>query len=190
MTSVVSAEVSEAISPARSTASPPPLGADNVAHLRRRPARVPRPVPVRRPGTTTRPRRSSCPTTVEEIQEIVRDRQRAQGPAVDARHRAQQRLRRAGAARERLGDRQPAQHEPRARDQRGARLRRRRAGRALVRPLRGDQGGRAQADALDRRPRLGQRRSATRSTTASPTCPTASTWRRSAGWRSCSRTAR
>ena len=29
--------------------------------------------------------------------------------------------------------------------------------------------------ALDRRPRLGQRRSATRSTTASPTCPTAST---------------
>ena len=47
-------------------------------------------------------------------------RQRAQGAALDARQRAQQRLRRAGAARARLGDREPAQHEPRARDQRGA----------------------------------------------------------------------
>src|SRR5512133_2182987 len=59
------------------------------------------------------------PTTVQEIQEILRVA-RTQGAAVDARHRAQQRLRRARAAGARLGDREPAQHEPRPRDQRGA----------------------------------------------------------------------
>ena len=48
------------------------------------------------------------------------------------------------------------QHEPRARARRRARLRGRRAGRALVRPLRGDRGGRARPDALDRGPRLGR----------------------------------
>ena len=85
------------------------------------------------------------------------DRQRAQGAAVDARAGPQQRLRRPRAARARVGDRQPARHEPRARDQRGVRLRGRRARRALVRSLRRDPGGRPQAVALDRRPRLGQR---------------------------------
>ncbi len=86
------------------------------------------------------------------------DRQRAQGSAVDARDRPEQRLRRPRASREGLRDRQPPPDEPRARDRRRVRVRSRRAGRALVRPLRGDPGGRAPADALDRGPRLGERR--------------------------------
>ena len=126
------------------------------AHLRRRPARVPRPVPARHLGRLHRLGGRHADHGGGDPGGAAR-RQRAQGAAVDARHRAQQRLRRARAARARLGDREPAQHEPRPRDQRGARLRGRRAGRALVRPLRGDQGRRPPADALDRRPRLGRR---------------------------------
>ena len=159
------------------------------AHLRRRPARVPRPVRSTRPGTTYTASAVVMPTTVEEIQEVLRVANEHKVPLWTHGTGPQQRLRRARAARARLGDREPAQHEPRARDQRGVRLRRRRARRALVRPLRGDPGRRPPADALDRRPRLGQRRSATRSTTASPTCPTAWTWACSAAWRSCSPTA-
>ena len=98
------------------------------------------------------------PDTVEEIQEIVRLANLHKVSALDARHRPQQRLRRSGTTRSRLGDPQPAPDEPRAGAQRGARLRRRRAGRALVRPLRGDPVRRSQADALRARPRLGQRR--------------------------------
>ena len=86
------------------------------------------------------------------------DRQRAPDPAVDARPGPQQRLRRPRAAGEGLGHRQPAAHEPRARDRRGVRIRGRRARRALVRPLRGHPGRRPPAHALDRRSRLGQRR--------------------------------
>ncbi len=84
-------------------------------------------------------------------------RQRAQGAAVGARARAQQRLRRRRAESEGLGDREPAEDEPRARDRRGARVRRRRAGRPLVRPLRGIARRRAQAVAVVRGPWLGQR---------------------------------
>ncbi len=84
-------------------------------------------------------------------------RERAQGPAVDALAGAQQRLRRSRAAGRGLGDRVAARDEPGARDQRGARVRGGGAGGALVRSLRRDQGGRAQADAVDRGRRLGQR---------------------------------
>ena len=97
------------------------------------------------------------PTTVEEIQAIVAIANATKRPAVDARPGPQQRLRRARPARERVDHRVAAEHEQGARDQREARLRRRRAGRALVRPLRGDQGRRAQADGLHRRSRVGQR---------------------------------
>ena len=116
-------------------------------------------------------------------------RERAQGAALDARPGPQQRLRRARAARARLGDRQPAQHEPRARDQRGVRVRGRRARRALVRPLRRDPGGRAQAVALDRRSRLGQRdrQHARPRRDLPPVRPGHGA--RSAAWRSCSPTA-
>ena len=50
------------------------------------------------------------------------------------------------------------EHEPRPRDQRGARLRHRRAWRELVRPARSDQGRRARPRRLHRRHRLGRRR--------------------------------
>ncbi len=62
---------------------------------------------------------------------------------------------------------------------------RRRAGRALVRPLRGDPGRRAPADAVDRRHRLGQRDRQRARQRRSPTCPTARTSRCSAAWRWC-----
>ena len=90
------------------------------------------------------------PQTVEEIQEIVRiaNEHKVRLWTHGAGH--EQRLRRAGPAAERLGDRQPAEDEPRARDRRGVRVRGRRAGRPLVRPLRRDQGRRAQADGLGR----------------------------------------
>ena len=86
------------------------------------------------------------------------DRQRDEGPAVAHRPGQEQRLRRRRAAGARLGDGLAPQHEPRPRDQRGARLRDRRAGRELVRPLRGDQGRRPQPRRLHRRHRLGRRR--------------------------------
>ena len=126
-----------------------------------------------RRGTTTSPRRSLTPTTVEEIQEIVRIANRYGVPLWTIGQGRNNGYGGPGPARLGLGDREPARDEQGARDRRGVRLRGRRAGRALVRPLRGDQGGRPQADAVDRRRRLGERRSATRSTTASPTCPTA-----------------
>ena len=118
------------------------------------------------------------------------DRQRAPGAALDARPGPQQRLRRPRPAGEGLGHRQPAPHEPRARDRRGARLRGRRARRPLVRPLRGHH-RRAATGSCSRSPTsAGAASSATRSTTASRTSRTGRTsWRR-AEWRSCSRTAR
>ena len=79
------------------------------------------------------------------------------GAAVDARPGTQQRLRRPRSPCPRLGDRLPAEHESRARDQRGARLRRDRARGEVVRPVRGDQGRRPPPDAVDRGRRLGQR---------------------------------
>ena len=98
------------------------------------------------------------PTTVEEIQEVLRVANEHKVPLWT--HGTGRNNGYGGPAPrvQRLGHREPAQHEPRPRDQRGARLRRRRAGRALVRPLRGDPGRRPPPDALDRRPRLGQRR--------------------------------
>ena len=153
-----------------------PRSARQGADLRGRAARVPRPVPVRGVAPTTRPRRSSC-----------RPRSR--------------RCRRSSASRTSSGSRSgrtgvgknngyggpaprvdgsvivsPAEHEQGARDRRGARLRRGRAGRPLVRPLRRDPGGRPQADGLDRRPRLGQRGRQLRSRTEPPTCRRRRTW--------------
>ncbi len=97
------------------------------------------------------------PETVEEIQEIVRIANRFKVPLWTNSTGTQQRLRRAGAATSRLGDPQPAAPEPRARGQRGVRVCGRRAGRPLVRPLRGCTGWRAQADGLGAGSRLGQR---------------------------------
>ena len=84
-------------------------------------------------------------------------RERAPRSAVGHLAGSQQRLRRIVPARSGLGRREPAPNEPCPRDQRGARIRGGRAGRALVRSLRRDQGRRARADALLRRSRLGQR---------------------------------
>ena len=88
-----------------------------------------------RPGRTTRRPPSSYPRRLSRSGDRAH-RERAQGAAVDPCDGDEQRLRRAGAAFDRLRDREPPQDEPRARDQRGVRLRRRRARRALVRPLR------------------------------------------------------
>ena len=88
-------------------------------------------------GTTTR-RRPSCSRRRSRRSRRSSARQRARRAALDDLDRAQQRLRRLLAPSPRLGRREPAADEPRARDQRGARLRGRRAGRPLVRPLRGD----------------------------------------------------
>ena len=112
------------------------------------------------------------PTTVEEIQAIVRDRQRARGPALDARAGPQQRLRRPRPARERLGHRLAAQHEPGPRDQRGAA-----ATRSSSRACAGSTSTRrsrpAGTSSCSRSPTsAGAASSATRSTTARPTCPT------------------
>ena len=96
------------------------------------------PFQLRRP-TTTRRRRSSCRRPSRRSRRSSRIANERRGPAVDPRPGPQQRLRRPRPARERLDDRLAAQHEPGARDQRGAGLRGRGAGRALVRPLRGDQ---------------------------------------------------
>ena len=126
------------------------------------------------------------PTTVEELQAIVRVANQRKRAVVGARARAQQRLRRRRAEDEGLGDREPAEDEPRARDRRGARVRGRRARRALVRPLRGIARGRAQALALDARTSAGGASSETRWTTASPTSRTAATSRPRADWRSSS----
>ena len=76
------------------------------------------------------------PETVEQIQAIVRIANEHRVPLWTHAHRDEQRLRRAGAAPSGLRDREPPADEPRARDQRGQRLRRRRAGRPLVRPVR------------------------------------------------------
>ena len=143
-----------------------------------------------RPGTTYTASAVVMPETVEEVQAVVRIANEHRIPLWTSRPGPQQRLRRPRAAGAGLGHRQPAAHEPRARDRRGVRIRGRRARRALVRPLRGDPGRRPPAHALDRRSRLGQRRRQharprrhLHARTA-PTCP------RSAAWRSCSRTAR
>ena len=85
------------------------------------------------------------------------DREPVQGAALDPLGRQEQRLRRPGAAGARLGDPQPPADEQGARDQRGVRLRGRRARRPLVRPLRRAAGGRPQADGLRAGSRLGQR---------------------------------
>ena len=111
------------------------------------------------------------PTSVEEVQEVAAARQRAQGAAVDARPGPQQRLRRPGTARARLGDRQPAQHEPRARDQRGAPPTRW-SSRACAGSTSTTRSGRAATSCGSRSPTsAGAASSATRSTTASATCP-------------------
>ena len=89
---------------------------------------------------------------------MVRVANELQGPAVDLRAGPQQRLRRPRAARQGLDPRQPARDEPGARGRRGARLRGRRAGRALLRPARPPRGRRPRAVAVDPRHRLGQRR--------------------------------
>ena len=75
------------------------------------------------------------PETVEEIQAIVRIANELRIPLWT--HSAGMNNGYGGPAPRvhGLGDRQPAAHEPRARDQRGVRLRGRRAGRPLVRPL-------------------------------------------------------
>ena len=103
------------------------------------------------------------------------DRQRAPGPAVGLGGRQEQRLRRLVSARPRLRRRQPAPDEPRARDQRGARLRGRRAGRHAG-STSTTRSRRAATSCACRSPiSAGGASSATRSTTASPTCRTART---------------
>ena len=60
------------------------------------------------------------PTTVEEVQAVVRVANEHRRPALDARRGHEQRLRRPGAAGRRVGDRLAAEHEQGARDRRGA----------------------------------------------------------------------
>ena len=85
------------------------------------------------------------------------DRQRAPRADLDDVPGAQQRLRRQLASRPGLDRDEPAPDEPGPRDQRGARLCRRRAGRAVDGPVRGDHRAGFPADALDPGSRLGQR---------------------------------
>ena len=80
-----------------------------------------------------------------------------------------------------LGDREPPQHEPRARDQRGERVRGRRAGRALVRPLRRVAARAATSSWSRSRTSAGAASWATRSRTAPPTSRSGTTWRPQCG---------
>ena len=110
-----------------------------------------------RPGTTTRPPPWSMPETVEEVQAVVRIANEHRVPLWT--HGTGRNNGYGGPAPrvQGLGDREPAAHEPRPGDQRGAGLRGGGAGRALVRPLRGHPGRRPPAHALHRRPGLGRR---------------------------------
>ena len=115
--------------------------------------------PFQVPGSATNvPSGVVSPTTVEEVQAIVRIANEHRVPLWPISRGKNNGY--GGAAPQVRGTRDAVVpgHEPGPRDQRGARLRHRRARRELVRPARRHRGGRPRPRRLHRRHRLGRRR--------------------------------